>query len=71
LPSQNNINVELIWIHEILGDVEALVARDDSGIETIEDLRGKRIATTFASTSHLSLLTILQNANLEDEVTFA
>ena len=65
----NNINVELIWIHEILGDVEALVARDDSGIETIEDLRGKRIATTFASTSHLSLLTILQNANLEDEVT--
>lgn len=63
------IEVELIWIHEVLGDAEQLVARDDSGIDSIEDLAGKSVATVFASTAHYSLLHALREAGIEDDVT--
>lgn len=63
------LDVELVWLHEILAEVEALVVREGSGIEKIEDLRGKTVATVFASTSHYSLLSTLREAGIEDEVT--
>lgn len=64
----NNLPVNLIWIHEVLGSNEALVVKQGSGIEKIEDLEGKKIATTFSSTSHLSLLKALEKAGIEDKV---
>lgn len=63
-----NIDVELIWLHQILGETEGLAVRNESGIEEIADLKGKKIATTFASTSHYSLLQILKEEGIEDEV---
>lgn len=60
----NNINTELIWIHEILGSNEALVVQEDSDIQSISDLKGKRVATPFSSTSHYSLLNALELAGL-------
>lgn len=63
------IDVELIWIHEVLGEAEQFVARNNSGIDTIEDLAGQRVATVFASTAHFSLLHALRNAGIEDDVT--
>lgn len=63
-----NLDVELVWLHQILGDTEGLVVRNDSNIQTIDDLKGKKIATTFASTSHYSLLQILKEHKIEDEV---
>lgn len=48
----------------VLGDNEALVAREGTGIETVADLRGKRVATAFASTAHYSLLAALSDAGL-------
>ncbi|MFT3659903.1 MAG: ABC transporter substrate-binding protein [Gordonia sp. (in: high G+C Gram-positive bacteria)] len=49
----------------VLGDNEALVARPGTGIETLADLRGKRIATAFASTAHYSLLAALGDVGLD------
>lgn len=63
-----NIDVELIWLHQILGETEGLAVRDDSDIKEISDLKGKKIATTFASTSHYSLLQVLKEEGIEDEV---
>ncbi|MFA6627243.1 MAG: ABC transporter substrate-binding protein [Bacilli bacterium] len=63
-----NLNVELIWIHETLGEVEALVVRNNSGIQTVEDLAGKRVGTTFVSTAHYILLNVLAEAGIEDQV---
>lgn len=63
------LDVELIWIHELLGTNEALVVQGDRGITKLEDLRGKTIATTFASTSHYSLQKVLEMAGLAKEVT--
>lgn len=65
----NNLDAELIWIHETLGSVEGLVVKNGSGIEAVEDLIGKSVATTFASTAHYVLLNVLKNAGIEDQVT--
>lgn len=58
-----NLPVELFWIHEVLGESEALVVKD-VGITNVSQLRGKKIATVFSSTSHLSLLKTLEKAGL-------
>lgn len=64
----NDLGVELIWIHEVLGSVESLVARKDTGITKVEDLVGKKVATPFASTAHFSLLKALEEAGIADKV---
>ncbi len=64
----NDIGVEFIWIHEVLGSVESLVAREETGITKIEDLVGKKVATPFASTAHFSILKALENAGIADKV---
>lgn len=56
----NGMDVELIWIHEVLGDAERLVARNNSNINSIKDLKGKKVATPFATTTHYSLLKALE-----------
>lgn len=61
------LGVEMIWIHEVLGSVESLVAKDDSGIASVEDLKGKRVAVPFASTAHFSLLKALKTAGLTEQ----
>ena len=63
-----NIDVELVWIHEILGRAEALVVRDSENIKEPSDLEGKTIATIFGSTSHYSLMKYLEANDLEDKV---
>ncbi|MDY5730848.1 MAG: ABC transporter substrate-binding protein [Eubacteriales bacterium] len=55
-----DLPVELIWIHEVIGEAEALVVAPKANIQTPADLRGKKIATPFASTSHLSLIKALE-----------
>lgn len=63
-----DLDVEMVWIHEILGSIEALAVRDGSGIETVEDLAGQKIAVPFASTAHYILLNVLKMAGIEDDV---
>lgn len=62
----NELPVKLIWIHEILGTNEALVVRDDT-INNIADLKGKKVATIFSSTSHLSLLKAMEMNGLDEK----
>jgi aliphatic sulfonates family ABC transporter substrate-binding protein len=45
---------------------EGLVARDDSGIRMLTDLRGKKVATKRGSSAHTALLTGLQVAGLKE-----
>lgn len=62
------LGVEMIWIHEVLGEIEALAVKNGSGINKLEDLVGERVAVPFASTSHYVLLNAFKNAGIEDEV---
>lgn len=58
------IDVELVWIHEVLASNEALVVRNDKNINNISDLKGKTLATPFSSTSHYSLMKALEMEGL-------
>lgn len=56
--------LELFWILDDIGDAEALVARKGSGINKIADLKGKRIAVPFNSTTHFHLSVALDQAKV-------
>ncbi|MEU5655798.1 ABC transporter substrate-binding protein [Streptomyces sp. NPDC047737] len=60
-----NIPYQVTWVLDVAGDNEALVARDGSGIEDVEDLVGHKVATPFSSTSHYSLLAALDEAGVD------
>lgn len=56
----SGIDVETIWIHEVLGEAERLVVKKNSNINSVKDLVGKKIATPFTTTTHYSLLKALE-----------
>ncbi|WP_166368252.1 taurine ABC transporter substrate-binding protein [Psychromonas sp. SA13A] len=61
------IEVELVWILENIADAEALVVRKGSGITAPSDLKGKRIAVPFVSTTHFHALFALEQFGLSDK----
>lgn len=63
-----NLDVEVIWIHETLGEVEGLVVQDNLDINKVEDLIGKKVATTLNSTSHYMLTKLLEYYNISNQV---
>jgi taurine transport system substrate-binding protein len=60
----SGIEYQIPWIFDVIGKAEALAVK--SGINSIADLKGKTIATPFASTSHYSLLAALEEAGLSE-----
>jgi taurine transport system substrate-binding protein len=64
LSAPLNIPYSVAFVLDVAGDNEALIARNGSGINSIADLKGKRIGTPFASTAHYSLLAALAQNNL-------
>src|SRR6478736_1205232 len=64
LSAPLNIPYQVAFVLDVAGDNEALIARNGTGINTIADLKGKRIATPFASTAHYSLLAALAQNGL-------
>jgi len=62
----SGIEYSVPWIFDVIGKAEALVVRGDSGINSLADLKGKTIATPFASTSHYSLLAALADAGIAE-----
>lgn len=63
------IPAKLVWVNDVIGSNEALVVKKNLGIRRPQDLRGLKIATPFASTSHYSLMMYLQQQHLTDQVT--
>lgn len=61
-----NLPVSIVWIHDIIGEAESLVTRDDD-VTSIKDLAGRKIAVSFSSTSHFSLLSALTDAGMTNE----
>lgn len=55
--------LKIVWVMEIIGESEALVAQKE--IKTLEDLKGKKVATPFGSTTHYHLLIALKNAGIK------
>jgi taurine transport system substrate-binding protein len=64
LSAPLNIPYKVLWVHDLIGENEALVAR--KGITSVKALKGRKIATPFGSTSHYSLLAALDSAGLKE-----
>ncbi|MDJ0691851.1 MAG: ABC transporter substrate-binding protein [Xenococcaceae cyanobacterium MO_188.B32] len=63
-----NLPYQPYFIHSVIGGAEALAVRNN--ITSLNDLRGKKIAVPFGSTSHFSLLRLLELENIpENELT--
>jgi taurine transport system substrate-binding protein len=56
--------IEVVWIQEVIGEAESLVARDPA-ITDVAGLAGKKVAVPFGSTAHFSLLQALADAGLQ------
>ncbi len=53
-------DIKLFWILDDIADAEALVVRNGSGVNSAKDLKGKKVATPFVSTSHYQLIADLK-----------
>ncbi len=56
--------ISMIYVHKIIKGSEALCVKPDSGIETMADLKGKRIGCPFNTTVHFALLAGMKAAGL-------
>lgn len=64
LSAPLNIAMKVVWIHDVIGKAESLVAKDPAA-KQITDLKGKKIAVAFSSTAHYSLLQALTDAGMD------
>lgn len=56
---------EGIFVLNMLGAVESLVARTDKNIKTVKDLVGKKVAVPFGSTTHYLLMAQLKREGVD------
>ena len=59
------MDVELFWILEDIAAAEAMVARNGSNINSVADLKGKKVGVPFVSTTHFHLLYAMELAGLK------
>lgn len=70
IGTSQGVDIQLFMIAEGLGTAESLIAKQGSGIEKLEDVKGKRIAVPVGSTAHYSLMGGLAHAGIaETDVT--
>lgn len=58
------IDIQVVWILDDINNAEQLIASKKSGIKTLADLKGKKVATPFVSTTHYQLLFALNKAGV-------
>lgn len=58
-------DIKLFWILDDIADAEALIVRNGSGINSMKDLKGKKVATPFVSTSHYQLMVGMKLAGVD------
>lgn len=67
IGATQGVDIEAFMLDFVIGESESLIARDGAGIETLADLKGKRVATPIGSTAHFSLMGALKHAGLNEK----
>ncbi|MSP66702.1 MAG: taurine ABC transporter substrate-binding protein [Alphaproteobacteria bacterium] len=62
--ASQGLDILVFYILDDIGESEQLVARNGSGINSIKDVKGKKLATPFVSTSHYQLLFALEKGGV-------
>ncbi|AWC21114.1 Sulfate starvation-induced protein 1 [Aminobacter sp. MSH1] len=63
--ASRQLPIETIFVVGLIGESEALVARNGAGIDKAADLAGKKVAVPFVSTTHYSLLAALKHEGVD------
>ncbi|MBU3739458.1 MAG: taurine ABC transporter substrate-binding protein [Rhodoferax sp.] len=58
-------DIKLFWILDDIADAEALIARNGAKVNSVKDLKGKKVATPFVSTAHYQLMALLKMEGLK------
>ncbi|MBV9228168.1 MAG: ABC transporter substrate-binding protein [Chloroflexi bacterium] len=61
----HGIPLQVVWAQELYTTEEGLVVRSDSGINSLNDLKGKTVALVVGSTSELALGVNLKQAGID------
>jgi taurine transport system substrate-binding protein len=65
--TSKGLDVKAFYIASASGLDEALVVRNGSGIEKLEDLKGKKLAAAPVSTDHYQLLALIKSLGLTEK----
>jgi taurine transport system substrate-binding protein len=65
--TSRGLDVEAFYLASISGVDEALVVRNGSGINTLADLKGKKLAAAPVSTDHYQLLALIKSLGLSEK----
>lgn len=70
IAATQGVDLQMIAFSDIIGKAESLIAHNDSGIASVADLKGKRVAVPVGSTAHYSLMGALKHEGIaEGDVT--
>jgi taurine transport system substrate-binding protein len=58
------LDIQVVWIIDDINNAEQLVVSEKSGIKSMADLKGKKIATPFVSTAHYQLMYALTKSGV-------
>lgn len=59
------VDLQVIYIYDNINNAEALVVRNGSGIIAPQDLKGKKIAVPFGSTTHFHMMFALEQFGID------
>ena len=65
--TSRGLDVRAFYLSSISGIDEALVVRNGSGIESLDDLKGKKLAAAPVSTDHYQLLQLIKSRGLSEK----
>jgi len=60
----NGVKISMVWVYKNIIDSECLAVRADSGIASIADLKGRKLALPFNTSVHFAALAALKTAGL-------
>lgn len=67
----NDLRISMVYIEKIITDSECLAVRNDAGIQSVKDLKGKKIGLPFNTSVHFAALALLKNNGMDAaDVTF-
>ena len=65
IAATQGVDLKMFMLSYAIGDSESLIARKGSGIETLADIKGKRVAVPVGSTAHFSLMGAIAHSGLQ------
>jgi taurine transport system substrate-binding protein len=67
IGATQGVDFEAFMVDFVIGESESLIVRNGTGINSLEDLKGKRVATPIGSTAHFSLMGALKHAGIGEK----